>query len=386
MSLDPVDALDAFARTLRCTPQDIRRLAAQLENGIPTLRTTLADIEAKTGRLVGGRYPQGRARLLDGRLPSDTLVELTVYGDLPYTALEPVRVQADLDRLVQACGLQEVAKARTRGRPFADADPRCHGGGAGRQYLWCAKEVERQLHTAGYLRSLTLNAIRDPRRPGASRSKNLTERELFDYLSAVLWRSSDPRLDALLWATYRVSLARGKELRQTDVTSVNMARPSLSVGGKGGKNRELPVHRPVLEAVLQLAAARPPAASCAAAEPLFRTRGGHRVSVKRAEQWSRALHDDCEWAQGHELRTHALRHTGSAAINSAAGPVADGLVLGHSRQAIYGTTGIYLPDVDPFPQRREAVEAAFGPLDAWPRLPENDLLDRCTGLLRTWEQ
>jgi integrase len=159
-------------------------------------------------------------------------------------------------------------------------------------------------------------------------------------------------------------VARAQELRRADLSSANRGRPSLSVGGKAGYGRELPVHRPLLEAVVQLAAGRPAPAESGRAEPLFRTRTGRRISVKQVERWSRDLHEQCEWAQGNEIRTHALRHTGSAAIARAAGPVADGLVLGHSRKRIYGTTGIYLPDEDPFPQRCAAIEATFGPLTA----------------------
>ncbi|MBM7804180.1 site-specific recombinase XerC [Geodermatophilus bullaregiensis] len=383
MTTDPFDARAALldvARAWRATPDDLYQLAAELRHGADTLREALDKIESKTKRPVADRYRQGRARLLEGHLPGDWLVKLTPYGDLPYTALEPLSVQADLDRLVEASGAQEVARARARGHPFADANPKCHGSGSGRQYLWAAKEVDRQLCRAGYLRAPKLGELPEPRRPGPSRSKNLTEQELLDYVNTVLWTSPDPRLDALLWLCYRITLARGSELRHADLASVNRARPSLSVGGKGGRVRELPVHSRLLDAVVDLATGRPVPADTDQEEPLFRTRNGHRIRVRQVERWSAVLHDRWAWAQGHEIRVHTLRHTGSAAINTAAGPVADGLVLGHSRAQIFSTTGIYLPDEDPFPQRCAAVEAAFGPLDGWPDLPETDLIYRLTGL------
>jgi hypothetical protein len=96
MSTVPFDARDALldvARAWRATPDDLLQLADELKHGADTLHTSLDKIESKTKRPVAGRYPQGRTRVLNGRLSGDWLVQLTPYGDLPYTAA-PSRASA----------------------------------------------------------------------------------------------------------------------------------------------------------------------------------------------------------------------------------------------------------------------------------------------------
>jgi hypothetical protein len=71
------------------------------------------------------------------------------------------------------------------------------------------------------------------------------------------------------WVLPRVPAARLCEVLALDETSVELSRPSVTLVGKGGGVREIPVHAPILATAQEMAAARPgttQARSCAARE------------------------------------------------------------------------------------------------------------------------
>ncbi|MGY1683398.1 site-specific integrase [Geodermatophilus sp. SYSU D01176] len=366
-------------RSLRLTGAAVHLLADMVDGDAPLLMELIERIEARTGVPVADKYPQGRMRILQGRLPGDTLVDLTPFGSLPYTALEPVAFQANLNRLIEGVRAQELAKAVERGRPLVGASS-LRGILAGEQYATAGHVMERALLNAEYVLRLRLDMVQAPPRPPAGRDKAFSPSELIDFLTAMLLRSRDVPLYALMWASFRVTACRWAELRDLDRVDAKLDRPSVTVGGKGGRLREMPVHRPLLQAILALADSRP-AAACVG-DPLFRTRRGARVHKHVVEDWSHSLHEQCLWAQGHNMRVHALRHTTARLADRADGPAAAGRLLGHSTNHIFGVTGVYLDDrtEDPFIARAATVERMFGPLDAWPQLPENEVLAQLAGL------
>jgi integrase len=186
--------------------------------------------------------------------------------------------------------------------------------------------------------------------------------------------SDDPVLDALLWVIARVAALRLVEALGLSEAGTKPQRPSVTVAGKGSQIREMPVHFPVLQLALELSAQRPGRHL----NRLFRTRRGHPVAVGRVEDWSTHLHQECSWAAGHEARLHVLRHTTAQAIEARGGARSDGaaLYLGHKLQVSLGTIATYLGLTEHklWTLRTALAVNTFGPLEDWPRLPENDVL------------
>jgi integrase len=378
MDIDRLGVALAFLRSLGLTPAEVRGLADLLERGLPSLREALRQLVAAGHQPAAQAYPQGRRRVLDGdpelcgdREPGDGL---TAYGDLPYTDLTLPRVRKDVALLHRLVGEREVAEARRRGRP-CDADAaRLHGHGAAEQYVRAARAMDRALVTGGLRGSPQLSDLSDPDRPGPSREQALEDAELREYLQTVLWFSDDPVLDALLWIVARVAALRLDELIGLSDTGCKPVRPSVTIAGKGSTAREAPVHSPVLELAEQLSAARPGRGL----NRLFRTRRGRSVAVGRFEDWSTWLHRECSWAAGHEIRLHTLRHTTAQAVEAYGGAHSDGaaLYLGHKLETSLGTIATYLglTEAKRWTLRRRLTINTFGPLEDWPRLPENDVL------------
>lgn len=374
MTTDSLTALLAFADTLGASPDQLRHAADLREDGLPTLREVITRTEADGARTIAGSYPQGRRRVMDGDPNLGDGHALTAYGDLPYTALTLLSTEADVATVHELVGAAQVQRAADRGHPWAADEPRLHGHSAAEQYVAALRAIDRSLVRAGYIGAPRLSELKAPHRPGPSREPSLEPQELRDYARAVLWSSNDPVLDALLWVVARVCALRLTELCTLTLTGTKVERMAITVEGKGRKPREMPVPRPILLLVLRLSAERPGQSS----NRLFRTRTGRPVTAGHFEEWSTRVHADCDWARGHPLRMHTLRHTTAQDVETRSGAHSDGtaLYLGHNLKSSLGTVAGYLGlrDSRVWTLRCAIAERTFGPLTEWPALPENVIL------------
>jgi integrase len=291
------------------------------------------------------------------------------FGDRPFTDFTRDRVAAAAAAIQAAIAAEQDA----RGTRSAAGARRHDGGAAAEHYCLTARAIARALRDAGVLAHNPLEGLKSPKRPRETREKALTDDELCDYLSIVIIHSPDPYLDALIWVILRVTAARNIEVLSLDVLGAAPERPSLSLVGKGGPEREQPAHRPLLDLVLELARSRPRSDTAA----LLRTRRGARVDGHIFDDWSRHLHTHAPWSHGHRIGVHALRHSTARAVNDRCGETSHTtrLFLGH-KGADRGAVATYLHSdfTDAWRLRCEIAERVFGPLDAWPVLPENDVL------------
>ena len=168
--------------------------------------------------------------------------------------------------------------------------------------------------------------------------------------------------------TLRVAALRNKEGVMLNAAGADPSRGAVTVyGDKAGHMREMPLHRPLLAAILDHNS------GIADNPALFRTSRGCRISGGRFDDGvSLRLHAEAAWAQGHDLAVHVLRHTTARAVEARFGrqsaPVI--LYLGHS-VSYSRVVAAYLhsPYQDEWTLRRIICEATFG-WNEWPTLPE----------------
>lgn len=362
------DVVKAFER-IRA---ELQSLGLMLTNERPhTLREVLADIEKHTGRPCAFRYPQGLRYLVDGYPAVDGRPGASGFGDRPFTELREAAVVAHVDD-VRAFVAHRITHS---GRDLAQPDPCGHGYGAAEQTVRAARWVSHTLVTEGWLRFDPLLDLSTPPRAGATRDQALTDQELRDFCSAVLRRSADKTLAALIWTTLRVSAIRRGEVLGLHVGAVQLAPCYFTVLGKRHRNRRVPMHRPVLEAAL--VRSNRVAQTDDASTPLWATPRG-AASRTTFTRWSEHLKNTEAWARGHEIGPHMLRHTAARAVGNRYGHNSDvaALYLGERLETTMGAVAAYLhsPYVDDLSLRRAVTEEMFGPLDGWPRLPESPIL------------
>jgi site-specific recombinase XerC len=371
---DKVMQIITFSQQLGWTPAHLEQGAVVLRTGAPTLAAALVEIEKATGTTIADAYPQGRRYLLEGLVgPADT-DPVIGFGDRSYFELVTANVQPQVDRLRAVVAAQLSARSRSDSQSPVSADPRVHGHGAAEQYVMAARKVGQALVQAGRLAADPLVELAAPRRPGPTRDTAFSDDEAHAYCGIILRRSTDPERDALIWMMFRTAAPRESEVIGADVAAVKPERPSITLVGKRSKYREIPVSAPLLRATLALRATRP----ARNPDALYVTADGRRISVKVFASWSRWLHEEAPWAAGHNIRVQYLRATTARLVDERGGAHSLGaaLFLGHEVGNELGTIAHYLhsPHRQPWPLRRVIAETAFGPLDRWPDLPENDLL------------
>lgn len=364
----------AFARV----KIDMQRLALELDGDGPrSLREVLDDIETQTGRRPAAQYPQGLRYLVDGFPALDGRPGSPGFGDRPFTELREAAVQAHVDRVREFVGYRITHS----GRELADPDEGAHGYGAAEQTVRAARWVSHTLVKEGWLTADPLLDLPTPHRVGATRDQGLTDEELCDFCSAVLRRSRDMELTALVWPMVRVSAIRRKEALGLHCGKVQLEPGYFTVLGKGHRNRHVPMHRPVLAAAL--ARARRWVDSDDPGAPLWPTPRGS-FSRGSFTGWSSHLKDAESWARGHEIGPHMMRHTTARVINERY-PHSDvaALYLGEKLETSLSTVAAYIhsPYVDDLALRRVVAEEVFGPLDSWPRLPESPVLQPIWNIL-----
>lgn len=373
MPVDPIVQLARIARDLALTPAQVHASAQRLEEDLPTLGSALDRIKADHADQVARiaqQYPQGFHALMDGQPAGHGQPSVRGFGDRPYTELTTANVEPERDRY------QHLVAARNRDHgkgPEAGQGPR-DGAGAARQLVYAARRVGRLLVDNGFLATFPLDGLKAPPGPGPARDKALTVPELRDYCLVIMANSSDPKLAALVWMLFRVFGARLVELCRLREADLNPARPSITLVGKGGPLRERPIHRQLALALQATMAGRPPAPE----GQLLRNVRGTPFSAKTVEGWSRALHKHARWAEPYPLRVHALRHSTVRLIEGKGLDKSDaGFWIGHAPPKGTQSTDIYATDSTGqgrWDRGKKIAETAFGDLDGWPVLPENDIL------------
>lgn len=366
MSTDPVAGLVAYARSLGLTDEHLRLAALQLREGGLTLADALQRVEPSAIAAIETRYGRGMVRVLHGEGP--TVAGFAAEPLYDFTAMAGRgRAQALLE-LIQG---RMVARNRELGRVPAGGDRRL-GRGAVEAYVRALRAIGAVLVEARLLAMNPMTAVALPGRAGPTRDRSLSLDELNDYLRIVLLRSREPLLDAVCWLILRLTAARLSELTGLRRPDLVINRPSLVLDGKGVRTREAPVHRPVARLISELDRGRPEG------HTLLRTLRGGSLTRRHFDDWSEWVHEQYDWARGHQLRCHVLRHTTARAVERAVGAdtIDAILFLGHSPTSRQGTTGVYTEPglLEQWPRRLATSEAVFGPLDSWPELPENDVL------------
>ena len=369
MEDDKIQQAISMARAFGLSPAQVRVAANQLERTAPTLREVLAAHPLERSA-IAARYPQGLAAMLDGRGSSDGSRDLTGLGHRPYTDLTVAVCRQFVRRYQElvAAGAQLGPGLRRVGR-----GPRT-GASAAAQLVHAMRATDRLLAELGLRAGTQLDGLGVPARPGPTREKSLTPREVVDFAAAVLLGRSDPILDLVVWLLFRTLGARPVELERLRPEDVNLARGSVTLVGKSGPRREMPVHRPVLELAVGSMAARPAAPTRA----WLRGLDGHPLTGRRFDKWSERLHEHAPWAAGHAISVYALRHTAAQSIYDAGGDLgAVALWLGQTLPRDVRIPGIYGLVGTPrnrWELRRQLAETVWGPLDGWPRLSEGAIL------------
>jgi integrase len=306
------------------------------------------------------------------------------FGDQPLSDFTAINARARAASIRQRANTSLTAGLAARGRTTAGGDRR-HGWGVERQYVHALRGVSKLLTRAGLIIGDPMQWVQLPDIPTPTRELALNSSELNDYLRTIVSHSRDPLLDVACWLALRLTAARISELLRLRRPDLALSRPSLVLDGKAVKPREMPVARPVLELLRYLDRDRPESSRPA---PLLRTQQGVPITARRVETWSQRLHREHEWAAGHNLRAHTLRHTTARAVEMKVGQdsLDATLFLGHSINNRHGVTSRYITPSDPdevWARRCRTAEAVFGPLDAWPRLPENEVL-RALPEMKEW--
>jgi integrase/recombinase XerD len=258
-----------------------------------------------------------------------------------------------LDR--SGCRWQDAGPGELRG--FLDADPE-DAASAHRRRRACLSEATRRQYDKA-LRALTRFAVdeglvdRDPfrrvRRPREPdpipRALDLSQvRQVLDHIAAL-----DDRVLVAVWLMYGAGLRRG-EVTAARIEDVRLAgRAKMTVHGKGGKTRVIPLPDPVAEVLAAYLAARPRLRSGPLLES-YRSTGaqpgvptGRHLHVQTLGQMvSRAMR-----AAGVDETGHSLRHSFATELLAAGNGTnlrAVSRLLGHSSTAV--TERVYTSSFD----------------------------------------
>lgn len=374
---DPILYIVSRMREVRLTAAQAEVAVRILADGEPNLFALLRAAPAAELESIRVRYPQGLKALLEGVPTEHGLPAVEGFGSRPYSEFTTARVGPQLV-LYQA---HVAARLAQRYGPGGRAGSGSRDGyAAARQFRYAARAVAGLLLRHGLLASDPLPKLPVPKAPGRTRDRALTLQERRDFCRIVMLNSPDPVLAALTWILFAVTGARGIELQRLTQADLNPARGSVVLVGKGGGRRERPVHSPVVDLLTQLLSGRAPSPD----GTLLRSEKGHPVTGRTWDGWSRRLHLHAAWAAGVPIGVHALRHSTARMVMEAGYDTAEtGRYLGHAAPSGLRVTVLYTMDRTTQGDWEFSCAVAgrvFGPLDGWPLLPENDILDAVLGV------
>lgn len=307
MNRDAEQALRAVAANLGATREDLERIAhTASESRVPRL----VDFAPLASRLLTGRtadtYRHHIDRLVD-EFGTRRLDEIDLL-DLEQTALE----------------IRAEALGRTGSR---------HGYGAQESFVNATRFVFACAIKAGHLRENPAAGLTRPRRRRSPR-RALSSDELTSLFTAVLATSRDPELDLLIMAFARETACRRDgvlNLRQADLHST----PSVILYEKFDERREIPVSRPLLQALSAHAATRAP--QC---DRVFHYSNGHCLTDRRFDSMFNRVGNCLPWADSLGLSLHWIRYTTLTDIRMTSGERVTAAYAGHGDHS-GGVTATY---------------------------------------------
>ena len=371
MSQDMLAAVRSLIVAGNIPPDDIRRLIEEVGHPDSTLAEDIDYMETNLGIQVARRYPEGRTRIIDGEAGFHLVPALGGFGGRSRYEFTAQAVQANAERVQHLVAAHQLDKAKD----YPTRDPRAHGQAAKAQYLSAASAIGRALFESGLISRNPMEGLHNPRPERLDAwPKALSDERIVEYARTVLTGRQDTALVWSLWTTARCTGARAAELLTADIDSLDVATGMIALHRKGGRRTVMPLPRPVAQTVLDVANSRP---AIGKRKALFRRWNGRPVTVKEFEAWSRLLHAEHDWARGHAVRVHLLRHTlGQQLLSFGASVAQVAAFLGHERTALMGTTGIYLVSADGQDERLIVARQFMGWPDQWPTwMPEWHLLE-----------
>jgi integrase len=328
MNRDAEHALRAVAANLGATRQDLERIArSSSESRVPLL----GDFAPVARRMLTGRtadtYRHHIDRLVD-ELGTRRLDEIGLL-DLEQTAVE----------------VRATALARSGS---------LHGYGAQESFVNATRFVFACAVKAGHLRENPAAGLARPRRRRSPR-RALSSDELTSLFTAVLATSRDAQLDLLILGFARETACRREgvlNLRQADLHTT----PSVILYEKFDERREIPVSRPLLDALVTHARARAP--DC---DRVFHYSNGHCLTDRRFDTIFKRVGSCLPWATSLGLTLHWIRYTTLTDIRITSGERVAAAYAGHGDHA-GGVTATYTRAS--FAELQAAHGRLFGPSEA----------------------
>lgn len=307
MNREAEEALRSVAVGFSATRQDLERIASNLaESAVPTVRD----------------FAVTAMELLDGR----TFDTYRHHIERLVTALG--------DRRLDEISLLELERIAATARSDAVSRPISrHGYGAQESFVNATRFVFACAVKADHLRESPANGLTRPRRRRSTR-RALSGDELSSVFNAVLSTSRDPELDLLILAFARETACRREgilNLRRADVHPT----PSVILYEKFDEQREIPVTRPLHDALLAHAAQR--AGPC---ESVFHYADGNCLTNRRFDTIFARVGRRLPWAQSLGVSLHWLRYSTLTDVRITSGERVATAYAGHGDQT-GGVTGIY---------------------------------------------
>ena len=190
---------------------------------------------------------------------------------------------------------------------------------------------------AGIVSSNPALQVDKPRRL-SNRRRALTPVELDEVWSAVTRTTPDPELDLLVLRFHLETGARRMGAINLRMRDIDESRQTVWLREKFGAEREQPISRSLLKALLAIAAAR--GAKCPDDIVLWVRRSATRFTPITDRTYDRIFtraQTKVSWASRTPLTAHMLRHTAVTAVERTAGFAVAQAFAGHAPSSVTGT-------------------------------------------------
>lgn len=317
-------ALRAVATQFAATKEDLERIARTLATSrVPTL----------------GDFAPHAVALLDGRTLDTYRHHIArLIGELGDRRLDQV----------SALELEQLAiDARRDAVTIRDAR---HGLGAQESFVNATRFLFACALKAGHLRENPASGLARPRRRRSPR-RALSAEELAMVFDAVLATSRDPELDLLILAFARETACRREGILNLRLAEVQPA-PSVILYEKFDEQREIPISRPLADALRAHAEHRSPASP-----QVFHYLGGQDLTDRRFDTIFRRVAEHLPWAKALGVSLHWIRYSTLTDIRMTSGERVATAYAGHGDQT-GGITGLYTRAT--FPELQVAHHRLFG--------------------------
>jgi integrase len=200
------------------------------------------------------------------------------------------------------------------------------------------RAVFKRAHRTGLITANPALLIDKPRRL-PNRRRALTQSELNELWAAAAATTRDPALDLLLLRFHLETGARRMGAINLRLRDLDDTRQTIWLREKFGTEREQPITRSLLQAVIDLAAARGSTDSDHHALVTLHRAGNSMAPVtdRTYDRIFTTVQKRVCWAQRTPLTAHVLRHTAITAVERIAGFAVAQRFAGHSPNSVTGT-------------------------------------------------